>query len=87
MLDLELLGESNWRGPGGVRKPPFYRRTWFTALLALGILAGVAVFAVLVFVIQPLKDKAEIFDLSQCASWNPPASFTTATAVNWGGST
>ena len=65
MLDLELLGESNWRGPGGVRKPPFYRRTWFTALLALGILSGVAVFAVLVFVIQPLKDKAEIFDLSQ----------------------
>ena len=64
MIDLELLGESNWRGPGVGRKPPFYKRTWFTALLALGILTGVGTFAVLVFVIQPLKDKAETFDLA-----------------------
>lgn len=66
MLDLELLGESSWRGPGGRRKPPFYKRTWFRALVALGILGICGAFGVLVFVVQPLKEKAKTYDMEEC---------------------
>jgi len=66
MLDDELLGESNWRGPSGLRKKPFYKRTWFSALLALAILGASVGFGVLVFFIQPLREKAETYDLEQC---------------------
>ena len=65
-MNLELLGENSWRGPGSARKPPFYKRTWFRALVALSILSGGAVFGVLVFVIQPLREKAATYDLSEC---------------------
>ncbi len=66
MLDDELLGESSWRGPSGLKKKPFYRRTWFSALLALGILACAGLFGVFVIVVQPLREKAETFDLEDC---------------------
>ena len=66
MLDLELLGESNWRGPGSGRQVPFYKRTWFRALVALTILGFVSAFGVLVFVIQPMREKAATYDLSEC---------------------
>lgn len=66
MLDDELLGESNWRGPIGLRKKPFYRRTWFSALLAFLILMAAGVFGAFIFILQPLREKAEIFDLEDC---------------------
>lgn len=66
MLDLELLGESSWRGPGSQRKPPFHKRTWFRALVAVGILGVCSMFAVLAFVVQPLRDKAATYDLDEC---------------------
>lgn len=66
MLDDELLGESNWRGPSGLRKKPFYRRTWFNALLAFAILTVAGAFGVFVFMVEPLREKAETFDLEEC---------------------
>ena len=66
MLDDELLGESNWRGPIGLRKKPFYRRTWFSALIAFGILLGAGAFGTFIFVVQPLREKAETYDLEEC---------------------
>ncbi len=66
MLDDELLGESNWRGPSGLRKKPFYRRTWFSALLALTILLAAGAFGGFIVVIQPLREKSETFDLEDC---------------------
>ena len=66
MLDDELLGESNWRGPSGLRKKPFYRRTWFSALLAFAILASACAFGVFVFLVEPLREKAETYDLEEC---------------------
>lgn len=66
MLDLELLGESSWRGPGSQRKPPFHKRTWFRAGVAMVILGVCVLFAVLVFVIQPLREKAATYDMDEC---------------------
>lgn len=56
------LYESNWRGPVGW-KVPFYRRTWFSALMVLVLLLGVAAFGVFMFLVQPLREKAETFNL------------------------
>ncbi len=66
MLDDELLGESNWRGPIGLRKKPFYRRTWFSALLAFGILGAAGAFGAFLFIVQPLREKAETYDMEEC---------------------
>lgn len=44
---------------------PFYRRTWFSVLLVIFILAGVTGFGVFMFLVQPLREKAETFDLDQ----------------------
>ena len=52
----------NWRGPPGW-KMPFYKRTWFSVVMALVILLAVAGFGVFMFVVQPLREKAETFDL------------------------
>lgn len=56
------LYESNWRGPAAW-KVPFYRRTWFSALMVFVLLTGVAAFGVFMFLVQPLREKAETFDL------------------------
>lgn len=56
------LYESNWRGPVGW-KVPFYRRNWFSALMVLVLLLGVAAFGVFMFLVQPLREKAETFNL------------------------
>jgi penicillin-binding protein 1A len=66
MLDLELLGESSWRGPGGKRKPPLIKRTWFSALVAVMILGVCVAFGVMVFVVRPLREKAETYDMEEC---------------------
>jgi penicillin-binding protein 1A len=62
--DPEPQVQSNWRGPSGLRLP-FYRRAWFSALLALTILAGVAIFGVIAIIITPLQEMAEEFDLDE----------------------
>lgn len=54
--------QSSWRGPPGW-KMPFYKRTWFSVLLALMILLAVGGFAGFMFLVQPLREKAETFDL------------------------
>lgn len=56
--------QSGWRGPVAW-KPPFYRRTWFSVLMILIILGAVGAFGAFMFYIQPMKDKAETFDLSK----------------------
>lgn len=66
MLDLELLGESSWRGPGGRRKQPLYKRTWVRALMALMLLGVCGLFGAWVFVIQPLREKAKTYDMEEC---------------------
>lgn len=62
--DPELKPQSNWRRSSGL-KLPFYRRAWFSALLALMILAGVTVFGIVAVVVTPLREKAESFDLNE----------------------
>ena len=61
---IELETNGNWRGNTRI-KPPFYRRVWFSVLLALFIVAGVAGFVVFSLVVEPLKEKAESFDLNE----------------------
>lgn len=62
-----IKDESNWRGPARW-KVPFYRRTWFSVLLVLFILAIVAAFGVVMFVVQPLREQAETYDLTKMRS-------------------
>jgi penicillin-binding protein 1A len=54
----------NWRGEAGL-KLPFYRRGWFSALVALFILGLVAAFGVYSVVVAPLRRDAETFDLEE----------------------
>lgn len=54
----------NWRGETGL-KLPFYRRGWFSALMALGILGVLAAFGVYSVVVAPLRRDAEKFDLEE----------------------
>ncbi len=58
------LNESNWRGPS-IWKVPFYRRTWFSVLMVMFILVVVAAVGVFMFMVQPLREKAQIFDLEE----------------------
>ncbi len=62
--DLALKPERNWRGEAGL-KLPFYRRAWFSALLALAILGVVAVVGVYSVVMSPLRKDAEKYDLEE----------------------
>ncbi len=64
MLDVNLLGESNWRGPSGL-KVPFYKRTWFSALIVLFLLSAVATLIAYTAYVQPLIAKADTFDLEE----------------------
>jgi penicillin-binding protein 1A len=54
----------NWRGEAGL-KLPFYRRGWFSALVALFVLGLVAVFGFYSVVVAPLRRNAEKFDLEE----------------------
>lgn len=54
----------NWRGEAGL-KLPFYRRGWFSALVALFILGLVAAFGVYSVVVAPLRRDADKFDLEE----------------------
>lgn len=62
--DLDVKPERNWRGEAGL-KLPFYRRGWFSALLALAILGVVAAFGVYSVVVAPLRKDAEKYDLEE----------------------
>jgi membrane carboxypeptidase/penicillin-binding protein len=66
MLNLELLGENSWRGPGSSRQAPLYQRTWIQAALALLLLGCCVLFAVWAFVILPLREKASTYDMEEC---------------------
>jgi membrane carboxypeptidase/penicillin-binding protein len=61
---IELETKSNWRGGSGF-KVPFYKKTWFGALIALTIVAAVAGFITFTIVMAPLREKAESFDLNE----------------------
>jgi penicillin-binding protein 1A len=62
MLDVNPKGESNWRGPSGL-KVPFYKRTWFSALTVLFLLGCVTAMIGYTTYVQPLIAKADTFDL------------------------
>lgn len=62
--DPELKPQTNWRGSTGL-KLPFYRRAWFSAVMALLILGAVALLGVYTVVVTPMKEKAEEFDLNE----------------------
>ncbi len=64
MLENESFGESNWRGPRR-RKPPFYKRLWFKGLFVLLLLGVASCFFIWAIVLEPLKEKAETFDLEE----------------------
>src|SRR4029079_12522311 len=57
-LEFPRKGGENWRRP-----VTFYRRTWFGVLTVLVLIIGVAVLAVMLAVVRPLRDQAEKFDL------------------------
>ncbi len=59
-LDLLRLGGRNLR-----QRVPFFRRTWFGVLVILFLVFGVAVLAVLLAVVRPLREQAELFDLDE----------------------
>lgn len=62
--DLDPKPARNWRGEAGL-KLPFYRRGWFSALMALLILGVVGAFGVYSVVVAPLKRDSEKFDLEE----------------------
>lgn len=62
--DLDAQPERNWRGETGL-KLPFYRRGWFSAILAFGILCLVGAFGVYSMIFGPLRADAEKFDLEE----------------------
>ncbi len=64
MLEIDQFGESNWRGPRR-RKPPFYKRFWFRAIFTLIILSVVGTWAGWKLIVEPLREKAETFDLEE----------------------
>jgi membrane carboxypeptidase/penicillin-binding protein len=61
---IELETKSNWRGNQRF-KPPFYKRGWFGALIALAIVAGIGGFVIATITLAPLKAKAAAFDLNE----------------------
>lgn len=60
--DPELRTQTNWRGETRI-KLPFYQRAWFSVLMALAVLAGLAGLVTYSIVVQPLKEEADTFDL------------------------
>jgi penicillin-binding protein 1A len=64
MFGLEPNPSTNWRGESGL-KQPFYRRVWFSALIALILLTGVTLLGIYSVIVAPLKEKAQIYDLSE----------------------
>ncbi len=62
--DLDPQPVRNWRGEVGL-KLPFYRRSWFSALMALLLLGMVGALGVYSVVVAPLKRDAEKFDLEE----------------------
>jgi hypothetical protein len=74
--------ERNWRGEAGLRAAVL-PRSWFSALVALFLLALVAAFGAYSIVVAPLRQEAEKFDLAELRSWSPPASSLTAMAMKW----
>ncbi len=54
----------NWRGEAGL-KLPFYRRGWFSALMAFALLCVVSAFGVYSVIVAPLRRDAEKFDLEE----------------------
>jgi membrane carboxypeptidase/penicillin-binding protein len=62
--DPDLKSERNWRGEAGLRLP-IYRRAWFSALVALILLAMVAVIGAYSVIVAPLRIEAEKFDLRE----------------------
>ena len=63
-IDPDHKPQRNWRGEAGLRVP-FYKRSWFSALLALFLLALVAAFGAYSVVVAPLRQEAEKFDLAE----------------------
>src|SRR4051794_34114291 len=51
------------RGGNVRRRVPFYKRKWVGALVILFLMGGVALLAVGLWVIKPLQEQAEAFDL------------------------
>jgi membrane carboxypeptidase/penicillin-binding protein len=54
----------NWRGETGL-KLPFYRRGWFSALMAFALLCVVGAFGIYSVIVAPLRQDAEKFDLEE----------------------
>lgn len=64
MFGLEPTPNSNWRGPTGL-KLPFYRRVWFSALVALTLLLLVTLLGMYAIIVTPLREKAQTYDLDE----------------------
>lgn len=62
--DPDPKPSKDWRRDAGL-KLPFYRRAWFSALVALTILGAVGGLGVFTVVVDPLREKAETFDLEE----------------------
>ncbi|TDU71014.1 penicillin-binding protein 1A [Prosthecobacter fusiformis] len=62
--DSETKPQKNWRGESGL-KLPFYRRVWFSALMALIILIGLAGLGTYSIIVAPLHVKAQTYDLEE----------------------
>lgn len=63
-IDPDLKPQSNWRGEAGLRVP-YYKRSWFSAVIALVLLAMVAAFGTYSIIVTPLRQEAEKFDLAE----------------------
>jgi membrane peptidoglycan carboxypeptidase len=64
MFGLEPNPNTNWRGESGL-KLPFYRRVWFSALMALTLLMGVTLLGIYAVIVSPLRQKAQTYDLDE----------------------
>ena len=62
--DPDPKPSKDWRKDAGL-KLPFYRRAWFSALVALTILGAVGALGVFTVVVDPLREKSETFDLAE----------------------
>lgn len=58
------IPDSGWRGPTRW-KVPFYRRTWFSVLVVVLILVVAGAFTGFMLLVEPMRQKAETFDLSK----------------------